>query len=244
MAAAADEEYVQLKLNEVFVYKIPPKTSAAGHKAADWKDQVWVGKLEVVIRGSQVVIKLVGEDGKIFAVAPVRKDGPPAVEKVSDSSRYFVLRIENDKGQYAFIGIGFNNRSDAFDFNVALQDAQKDTDASKRAALDLGPALDLSLKAGEKITIKIGGAGGSGSGAGSSAAAHKPASTGAPSLAPPGGALKLRAPGSTAAAAPVPVATSGSDFGLGGLSIGGSASTAAPVAKAPAPAPASSWETF
>lgn len=29
---------------------------------------------------------------QIFAVAPVRKDGPPAVEKVSDSSRYFVLR--------------------------------------------------------------------------------------------------------------------------------------------------------
>lgn len=35
---------------------------------------------------------------QIFAVAPVRKDGPAAVEKVTDSSRYFALRIENAAG--------------------------------------------------------------------------------------------------------------------------------------------------
>lgn len=62
---------------------------------------------------------------QIFAVAPVRRDGPPAAEKVTDSSRYFVLRIENDAGKHAFIGVGFNNRSDAFDFNVALQEWAK-----------------------------------------------------------------------------------------------------------------------
>jgi hypothetical protein len=68
------------------------------HRAADWKEQVWVGKLQVVSRGSGCAVKLISEGGKIFAVAPVRRDGPPAVEKVSDSSRYFALRIENDKG--------------------------------------------------------------------------------------------------------------------------------------------------
>ena len=35
---------------------------------------------------------------KIIGVAPVRKDGPVAAEKVTDSSRYFVLRIENSQG--------------------------------------------------------------------------------------------------------------------------------------------------
>ena len=35
---------------------------------------------------------------QIFAIAPVRKNGPQAAEKVTDSSRYFCLRIENDKG--------------------------------------------------------------------------------------------------------------------------------------------------
>ena len=59
----------------------------------------------------QAAVKLPAADGKVFAVAPVRKDGPPAAEKVTDSSRYFVLRIENDKGAYAFIGVGFNQRS-------------------------------------------------------------------------------------------------------------------------------------
>jgi hypothetical protein len=32
---AEEEEYVQLSISEVFVYKIPPKSSAAGHKCVE-----------------------------------------------------------------------------------------------------------------------------------------------------------------------------------------------------------------
>jgi hypothetical protein len=36
-----------------------------------------------------------------------------------------VLRIQNATGKHAYIGIAFNERNDAFDFNVALQEHQK-----------------------------------------------------------------------------------------------------------------------
>ncbi len=44
--------------------------------------------------------RLVSQHLKIIGVAPVRKDGPAAAEKVTDSSRYFVLRIENAQGMH------------------------------------------------------------------------------------------------------------------------------------------------
>ncbi len=70
--------------------------------------------------GNLAVIILLSDDNKIFAKCPVRDD--TYVERTIDSGRYFVLKIENNQGKHAYIGIAFNDRNHAFDFNVALDE--------------------------------------------------------------------------------------------------------------------------
>ena len=71
----------------------------------------------------------------------------------TDSSRYFVLRISDGKGRNAIIGIGFNDRTQAFDFKVAVQDQ---LNGAKEAELPTTPAANLSLPVGGKIHINLG----------------------------------------------------------------------------------------
>lgn len=83
-----------------------------------------------------------------------------AVERTVDSGRYFVLRIVNPQGKHAYIGMAFNERNDAFDFNVALQEHKSELEREDQAAKGIGSSLlaplrDLSLKAGEKIKINV-----------------------------------------------------------------------------------------
>jgi hypothetical protein len=95
----ADDEDVALTISEAFVYKIPPRQTAGGHKASDWTEQVAVVRVQVVTKGRDYFVRLVRPDsGKIFAIAPTRFGSPSAVEQTTDSSRYFALRIEDGKG--------------------------------------------------------------------------------------------------------------------------------------------------
>ena len=70
------------------------------------------------------------------------------MESVTDSSRYFVIRICDDNGRTAFIGIGFADRGDSFDFNVTLQDHFKrvKTEQSIDSTPDIPPDLNLGFK--------------------------------------------------------------------------------------------------
>ena len=80
-----------------------------GHKASDWTDQVAVVRVQVVTRGTEAAVRLFRTDsGKVFANSPVRIGGPPAVEQVTDSSRYFALRIEDGKGELNMYILGFS----------------------------------------------------------------------------------------------------------------------------------------
>eukprot|EP01103_Thecamoeba_quadrilineata_P010647 TRINITY_DN2354_c0_g1_i2.p1 TRINITY_DN2354_c0_g1~~TRINITY_DN2354_c0_g1_i2.p1 ORF type:complete len:192 (-),score=12.08 TRINITY_DN2354_c0_g1_i2:26-601(-) len=95
--------------------------------------------------------------GALFASCKV---GVGSVEQVLDSSRYFVLKIEDGKGNHAFIGLGYNVRNDAFDFNATLQDFQRRSELDKVAeqlAMESAsrPPIDFSLQSGASIHVSI-----------------------------------------------------------------------------------------
>jgi len=154
LADASIIERVRCVIKDAHVFKLPPRPTAGGWRGADWSDEVWQGTVKVVERGEMTLVLLVDRStGGIFAVCPI-KDG--AVDRCVDSSRYFVLRIENANGRHMFIGMAFNERNDAFDFNTSLEDAKREREAAKNPEPQLpGLDKDYSIKEGEKIRVKI-----------------------------------------------------------------------------------------
>jgi len=161
MAAEVIERCLLVK-PEVFVYNIPPRQSARGYRAADWNlsSPNWTGRMRVVAKGKQLDIRLEDKtSGELFAACPVEQYPGTSVEAVTDSSRYFVVCVQ-DSGRKAYIGIGFADRADSFDLNVTLQDhfkyLKKEAEGvSASAVADTGPKLDLAFKAGQTIRINI-----------------------------------------------------------------------------------------
>lgn len=141
------------------MYKIPPRQSSRGYRAADWNLSTpdWTGRMRVMEKNKNVRLKL--EDrgsNELFAACPIEQYPGPAIEAVTDSSRYFVIKIVDVSGRSAFIGLGFSDRSDSFDLNVALQDhfkqLTKEVEISKE---DQSSKLDLDLAFKEGQTIKV-----------------------------------------------------------------------------------------
>jgi hypothetical protein len=110
---------------EMYVYQIPPLKSESGHRANDWdvNKWLWTGKLCVYAIGNVMQVRLLdATGGGLFAMCPVTEPSSKAIDPVVDSSRYFVLRIDDGKGRHAFIGMGFRDRDDSYNFNATLQD--------------------------------------------------------------------------------------------------------------------------
>ncbi|CAN1136742.1 Uncharacterized protein At1g03900 [Linum perenne] len=165
-------EHTLLVVREVAIYKIPPRSTSGGYKCGEWlqSDKIWTGRLRVVSCKDRCEIRLEDPNsGELFAacfVPPGQRE--TSVEPVLDSSRYFVLKIEDGSGKHAFIGLGFAERNEAFDFNVALSDHdkyvrrehEKETGESSAqgggdAHIDIHPAVNHRLKEGETIRISV-----------------------------------------------------------------------------------------
>ncbi|XP_033015720.1 adaptin ear-binding coat-associated protein 1 isoform X2 [Lacerta agilis] len=246
-AAAPEVEYesVLCVKPDISVYRIPPRASNRGYRASDWKlDQPdWTGRLRITSKGKVAYIKLEDKvSGELFAQAPIDQYPGIAVETVTDSSRYFVIRIQDGNGRSAFIGIGFGDRGDAFDFNVSLQDhfkwVKQESEISKESQeIDSRPKLDLGFKEGQTIKLNIGNMPSKKSGA----AKPRPSGSGGLSLLPPppGGKIvppPVPPPSSTAISnhvTPPPVLKSSN---VGNADILLDLDLTPPVPKVPAPA--------
>ncbi|KAM4058981.1 adaptin ear-binding coat-associated protein 2 [Hirsutella rhossiliensis] len=167
----------------VHVYNIPPLPSMRGHSAASWtadpSRHIFTARLRVVetalsstsssssddaAAASGLKVDVVLEDpssAQLFAAAPYTDRA--AVEPVLDSSRFFAVTVRDQDGRKAVLGIGFEERSDAFDLAVALQEARRSLgwEAKQHSTRDPAAAAkenvkDYSLKDGETITVNIG----------------------------------------------------------------------------------------
>ena len=110
-----------------------------------------------------------GNTGELFAAAPYTSSA--VVQQANDSSRFFAVRVQGEGGMKATLGIGFEDRSPALDFNIALAEMRKvlweggnSANSSGRGdgkgkAVDESNKQDFSLKEGEKIHIQVGGKG-------------------------------------------------------------------------------------
>ncbi|ORY63111.1 uncharacterized protein BCR38DRAFT_435902 [Pseudomassariella vexata] len=162
----------------VHVYNIPPMVPGKGHVAASWtadgnKRQIFTARLRVIETAiptpsgdEKMKTDLVLEDsssGQLYAAAPYTVEA--VVEQVSDSSRFFAVRVQDPEGRKASLGVGFEERSEAFDFSVALQEARKTLgwdqgggQPGKKPAVkkkDSAEKRDYSLKEGETITVSL-----------------------------------------------------------------------------------------
>lgn len=174
--------------SNVHVYAIPPLTSTKGYLATHWtaennKRRIFAARLRVLETaipdpdgsGETLSTNILLEDpttGELFAGAPYTDSG--AVEAALDSVRFFAVRVVGDGGRKAMLGIGFEERSEAIDFGITLQEVRKvqklDLDAAGKT-LGIGPKegktktvvmekKDFSLKEGETIHVDIGRKGG------------------------------------------------------------------------------------
>lgn len=167
---------------KVHVYQIPPATSTKGYQASSWtannnKMQIFTARIRIVETSvpperddgdekvSTTILLEDSKSGDLFAAAPYTSER--AVEQALDSSRFFAITVMGE-GRKAVLGMGFEERSEAFDFSIALQDARKSLGFDAKASGPSGarakakteteePKRDFSLKEGETISINLGG---------------------------------------------------------------------------------------
>ncbi|TKY65668.1 adaptin ear-binding coat-associated protein 1/2 [Spatholobus suberectus] len=109
-------------------------------------DKIWLGQIHVMSQ----------QDHSLHYVLRVLKHDS-AVKWVLDLSCYFIIKIKYGRGKHTLIKLGFNERNEAFNFNVALFDHEKyicrehkkeyDNSATiEESQIDIHPTINHRLK--------------------------------------------------------------------------------------------------
>lgn len=163
---------VLFKAHNARLFAIPPRENARGYVSGSWKldDCIFTGLLRITEDplpesaggGYQASIRLedVDEGGNmnLFALCPVPYGArQAAVEPACDSSRNFVLKIEDTESKkHAFVGLSFDDRSTAFDFNLCLTEQQKSEERRRLAAISRKELPSTSTTVGKGLSLKEG----------------------------------------------------------------------------------------
>jgi hypothetical protein len=123
------------KCDECFVYRVPPRqTGSRGHRADSWNlaSPALTCRLDVVDVGGEICqIKLFDKKTDKLAACSeiiINEKGDRSklefyLESVVDSSRYYVLRVEDKKTKRViYLGLGFRKRPDSSNFFESIQD--------------------------------------------------------------------------------------------------------------------------
>lgn len=92
---------------------------------------MWSGQCRVVVKtGDNLVIRFLEPNGDLYvesdpiALRELTDEAPldRYLEKVVDSSRYFVCKLKAPNGRIIPLGFGFRERSDSFDLTASIMD--------------------------------------------------------------------------------------------------------------------------
>lgn len=191
-----DELDTLMNLSELHVYSVPKSQLPGEYKAKFWgKDNdlsqpYFTGNGKVIIKNEILYIQIFRKNNDtskgnvLFATCPIdlSKDDDKYdsklmyfCEPVTDSSRYYVLRIRDPSGKReAKIGIGFSERDDSSNFLMCLQDQVRYIKRARLAGEDdifdlmskdfegddntseLVDRPDYSIREGDTIKINLG----------------------------------------------------------------------------------------
>lgn len=125
-AMSEDVAVTLFRAKEVFLYRVPPRASAGGHRASDWGlgNPLATASIDVRATDDSITIRLFEPSGQLLVESvPIPVEGKPLAaffEPVVDSSRYFVIMSRDPASKRSVqLGIGFRDRTVAFDLSAA-----------------------------------------------------------------------------------------------------------------------------